>query len=142
MVLIWLPFLLIFAFAARGDTSALHIGFHVSALTLLIGCVAVLRRGVGRWPPRFTQALGRLLQVSVGVSIVGHLLELGVAFLRLGQDGFRNRDTADLWQHGPHVWAANLTVPAMLISQLAVLALVGIVAARTVTATRRASPSP
>lgn len=124
VALIWLPFLSIFAFAAQGDTSFLHISFHVLGIGLLVGAFLVLRGLAVDTMPRAQRLLTRVLTVSVLLALLGHLIELITALVRFAQDGFVNRDTADLWEEGAHLWATNLTIPAMLISQLVVLALV------------------
>lgn len=122
--LVWLPFLSIFVFAALGDTSALHISSHVLALACLVPGVVValrLRRSASGAPRR---VLTTVVAVVVPLAAVGHLAELGVAVARLASDGWVNQDTADIWVTGPHVWAANVTVPAMLVAMLGTVALV------------------
>lgn len=71
------------------------------------------------------------------LAVVGHVAELAVAVGRLAADGSVDRDTSDLWVSGPHQWAANLTVPAMMLSMLAVLVLAG---ATAVQGRRRPEP--
>ena len=39
------------------------------------------------------------------------------------QDGFVNRNTADVWVSGPHFHAANVTIPSMMLSMVTVLVL-------------------
>ena len=122
--LTWLPFLSIFFFASQGDTSFWHISIHVFALTLLgWGCrVAWSARSAAATPAQ--RALGWVLSVTLPLAVLGHVLELLAAVVRLGQDGWVSKDTADLWERGPHLWASNLTIPAMMLSMLAVLAFV------------------
>lgn len=124
LALVWAPFLSIFVFASQGDTSALHIGAHVLALALLVPAVimvwrlrATARSGVRRWTLL-------ILSVSVPAAVAGHLGELVVAVVRLAQDGWRNLDTHDVWEAGPHLWIANLTIPAMMLSMVATVVLV------------------
>ncbi|WP_377642913.1 hypothetical protein [Oryzobacter terrae] len=121
--LVWAPFLSVFLFAALGDTSALHVTSHVFALALLVPAVrvALLLRREG--PSGVGLLLVRVLLVAVPLAILGHVLELGTAVVRLAEDGWVNRDTADIWVEGPHVWAANITVPSMMVSMLVVVAL-------------------
>lgn len=124
LALVWVPFLSIFFFAAQGDTSALHISSHLLALALLIpAAIMVWRlrsaatRGVRRWTLL-------VLAVSVPAAVVGHTGELAVAVVRLAQDGWVNLDTHDVWEAGPHMWIANLTIPAMMLSMVASVVLV------------------
>lgn len=135
--LVWVPFLSIFVFASLGDTSALHISSHLLALACLVPGVVIalrLRRGATRGLCRI---LTTLLAVIVPLAVLGHLAELGVAVARLASDGWVNRDTADIWVTGPHAWAANVTVPAMLVAMIGTVVLVvaDVVA-------RRRSPEP
>ena len=57
--------------------------------------------------PEVAQALDRLGREGV------HRLE----------DGWENKDTADIWVEGPHAIIANITVPAILLSMLTMLVL-------------------
>lgn len=123
LALVWVPFLSIFGFAAIGDSSHPHIAFHLVAIPLLVGAFVVLRR-LGRDGGRTVRVVAAVLLVTVALAVVGHVAELAVAVARFAQDGFQNRDTADLWEHGPHVWASNLTVPAMMLSMVGSLVLV------------------
>jgi hypothetical protein len=123
--LVWVPFLSIFFFASLGDTSHPHLAFHVVALSMLVPAVAMAWQ-VRSWAvTRLQRVLGWVLSVTVPAAVVGHALELGVAFRRFAADGWVDRDTSDLWVSGPHQWAANLTVPAMMVSMLCSLLLVG-----------------
>ena len=124
LALVWVPFLSIFVFAGQGDTSALHIGSHLLALALLVPATIMVWRlraaassGVRRWTLL-------LLSVTVPAAVVGHVGELGVAVVRLAQDGWVNRDTHDVWEAGPHLWISNLTIPAMMLSMVATVVLV------------------
>jgi uncharacterized membrane protein YhaH (DUF805 family) len=124
LALVWAPFLSIFLFASQGDTSALHIASHLLALALLVPATVMVRRlravvpsGVRRW-------VLLALSVTVPAAVVGHVGELGVAVVRLAQDGWVNLDTHDVWEAGPHLWISNLTVPAMMLSMLLSVALV------------------
>ena len=124
LALVWAPFLSIFVFASQGDTSALHITSHLFALGLLVPATAM----VWRWRPEAPTTASRwiltLLSATLLVAVLGHLGELVVAVQRLAQDGWVNRDTADIWEHGPHVTISNVTIPAVLLSMLLTAALV------------------
>lgn len=122
LALVWVPFLSIFGFAAIGDSSHPHIAFHLFAIPLLGGAFVVLRR-LRRDGGRTVRVVAAVLLVTVALAVVGHVAELAVAVARFAQDGFQNRDTADLWEDGPHVWASNLTVPAMMLSMVGSLLL-------------------
>ena len=138
VALVWVPFLSIFGFAAIGDSSHPHIAFHLVAIPLLVGAFVVLRR-LRRDGGRTVRRVAAVLVVTVALAVAGHVAELAVAVARFAEDGFRNRDTADLWEHGLHVWASNLTVPAMMLSMVGSLVLV----AATGLARRRTSdPDP
>lgn len=126
--LIWMPFVLIFVFAAQGDTSFWHISFHLVALALMgWACVIVWaeRRDAAH---KVRRVLAGSLSIVVPLAVVGHLLELAAALVRLAEDGWVNRDTADLWERGLHLWASNLTIPAMMVSMIVVLVLVVVTA--------------
>ena len=131
LALIWASFIVIIPFAAMGDTSFLHIASHLIQLPLL-GAAALLAWRLRRAATtRAQRVLGWVLSVTVPVAFVCILLELAVAVVRLGQDGWANKDTADIWQEGPHFVIANLTVPSMMLSMLAVLILVVVVAVQS-----------
>jgi hypothetical protein len=123
VALVWAPFLSVFVFASLGDTSALHIGSHLLSIALLVAAVLVVRRVLEGTLSRVQRLLARVLATTLTLAVVGNLLELAIAVDRLADDGWANLDTADIWVEGPHVWAANLTVPAMMLSMLAVVAL-------------------
>jgi hypothetical protein len=135
--LVWVPFLSIFVFASLGDTSALHISSHLLALACLVPGVVIARRLRHAATRGLRRILTTVLTVVVPLAVLGHLAELGVAVARLASDGWVNLDTADIWVSGPHVWAANVTVPAMLVAMIVTLVLVvaDVVA-------RRRSPEP
>ncbi|HSO68490.1 MAG TPA: hypothetical protein VLQ67_02520 [Arachnia sp.] len=118
LALVWAPFLSIFVFASQGDTSALHISSHVLALALLIPASLLAWRMRPEAPTRASRWILTILAVSVPVAVLGHAGELAVAVLRLAEDGWVNLDTADIWQHGPHVTISNVTIPAMMLSML------------------------
>lgn len=122
--LIWASFLAIFPFAALGDTSFLHISAHLIQLPLLAAATVVAWRYRHVAVRRAERLLGWVLSVTVPVAFVCILAELVIAILRLKEDGWVNLDTADIWDEGPHLVVANLTVPAMMLSMLTVLALV------------------
>jgi len=121
---VWIAFLAIFPFAAAGDTSFLHIGFHVVQLPMLLAATLLAWRQRRASVTRAQRALGWVLSVSVPAAVVGVGLELVTAVARLAEDGWVNRDTADVWERGPHAVVASLTIPSMMVSMLAVLALV------------------
>lgn len=118
LALVWAPFLSIFVFASQGDTSALHISSHLLALALLIPASLLAWRMRPEAPTRASRWILTILAVSVPVAVLGHAGELAVAVLRLAEDGWVNLDTADIWQHGPHVTISNVTIPAMMLSML------------------------
>lgn len=124
VALVWVPFLSIFGFAAMGDRSHPHLAFHLVALALLVPATVLAWRIRSIARTRAQRVLGGVLSVTVPVAVVGHLLELAVALDRFAADGWVDRDTADLWVSGPHQWAANVTIPAMLLSMVVSLALV------------------
>jgi heme/copper-type cytochrome/quinol oxidase subunit 2 len=124
LALVWAPFLSIFVFASQGDTSALHISSHVVALALLVPAMVMAWRMRPQAPARAARWILTLLSVTLPVAVLGHLGELVVAVQRLAADGWANRDTADIWEHGPHVAIANVTIPAVLLSMMLTAALV------------------
>lgn len=122
--LIWASFLVILPFAAFGDTSFLHIASHLVQLPLLAAASVLAWRSRRAAVGQAQRILTWVLSVSVPVAFLAILAELAIAVLRLREDGWVNRDTADVWEEGPHFVVANLTVPAMMLSMLTVLALV------------------
>lgn len=123
VALVWAPFLSVFVFASLGDTSALHIGSHLLSIALLVGALVLVRAVLREGLSRAQRILAGILATTLTLAVAGNLLELAIAVARLADDGWANLDTADIWVEGPHVWAATLTVPAMLLSMLVVLAL-------------------
>ena len=123
LALVWAPFLSIFVFASQGDTSALHIASHLLALALLIPASLLTWRMRPEAPGRASRWILTILSASVPVAVLGHVGELAVAVLRLAEDGWVNLDTADIWEHGPHVTIASVTIPAMMLSMLLTVAL-------------------
>ena len=128
--LVWIAFLTIFPFAAAGDTSFLHIAAHLVQLPLLVAATLLAWRQRRRATTRVQHALGWVLAVSVPAAVVGVGLELVTAVVRLAEDGWVNRDTADVFESGPHALVASLTGPSMMFSMLAVLAPVRVVGLR------------
>ena len=61
------------------------------------------------------------LQLAKGAGIPPR--ELATALARFADDGFVNRDTADVWVSGPHFHAANVTIPSMMLAMVTVLVL-------------------
>lgn len=123
LALVWAPFLSIFVFASQGDTSALHIASHLLALALLIPASLLTWRMRPEAPGRASRWILTILSAGVPVAVLGHVGELAVAVLRLAEDGWVNLDTADIWEHGPHVTIASVTIPAMMLSMLLTVAL-------------------
>jgi cytochrome bd-type quinol oxidase subunit 2 len=123
VALIWLPFLILPAFAAFGDTSYPHIAFHVLAIPMLVGAVVLTRRLLGETTSTARRWMLRALLLFVPLAVVGHVAELATAIARFAQDGFVNRNTADVWESGPHFHAANITIPSMMLAMVTVLAL-------------------
>jgi hypothetical protein len=124
LALVWVPFLSIFVFASQGDTSALHITSHLFALALLVPATAMAWRLRPGAPTTASRWILTLLSATLPVAVLGHIGELVVAVRRLAQDGWVNRDTADIWEHGPHAAIANVTIPAVLLSLVLTAALV------------------
>ena len=102
VALVWLPFLMLPAFASFGDTSYPH----------LAGTDSAARRG-----------MLRALLLCLTRAVVGHVAELATAIARFAQDGFVNRNTADVWESGPHFHAANVTIPSMMLAMITVVVL-------------------
>lgn len=121
--LVWAAFLTIFPFAAAGDTSALHISAHLVQLPLLVGATVLAWRHRRVAVTRTQRVLGWLLSVTVPAAVLGVSLELVTAVVRLTEDGWVNRDTADVFVSGPHAVVASLTVPSLMLSMLGVIAL-------------------
>ncbi len=137
LALVWTAFVVIFPFAAAGDTSYLHIGAHLVQLPLLLLATALAWRYRRTAVTRPQRALGWVLSVSVPAAVVGVGLELVTAVVRLAEDGWVNQDTADVFEEGPHAAVASLTIPSLMISMVAVLALVVVASVRG----RRSEPA-
>lgn len=140
VVLVWLPFVMLPLFAAFGDTSHPHLAFHLLAIPVLVAALLLARRlladidsTAGRW-------MGRTLLLFVGLGVVGHVAELATAVVRFAEDGFVNRDTADVWESGPHFWAANLTIASLMLAMVTVLVLAVTVAVQERARRRLRSP--
>lgn len=136
--LVWASFLIILPFAAAGDTSYLHIGSHLIQLALLGVASVIAWRFRGTATATGPRVMGALLALSVPAAFVCILAELVVAVMRLGHDGWVNRDTADVWEEGPHFAISAVTIPAVMIS-MAVSAV--LVIAVAVQARRRREPT-
>ena len=93
------------------------------ALSLLVPASVLAWRMRSVAPTRTSRWTLTILSVSIPIAVLGHAGELAVAVLRLADDGWVNLDTADIWQHGPHVTIANVTIPAMMLSMLLSVAL-------------------
>jgi hypothetical protein len=126
LALVWAPFLSLFVFAAAfwGGDSYSHVLFHVLALALLGWAFAELRAARPPSTSRSRRVLTLLLSVSLPLAILGHGVELVMSVVRLVEEGWANVDTDDIFEEGVHAWAANITVPMMLLSMLTTLALV------------------
>lgn len=123
VALIWLPFLMLPAFAAFGDTSYPHIAFHLLAIPMLVAAVVLARRLLVDTDGTARRWMLRALLLFVPLAVIGHVAELATAIARFAQDGFVNRNTADVWESGPHFHAANITIPSMMLAMVTVLAL-------------------
>lgn len=123
VALIWLPFLMLPAFASFGDTSYPHIAFHVLAIPMLIGAFVLVRRLLPETDGTARRWMLRALLLFVPLAVIGHVVELATAVARFAQDGFVNRNTADIWVSGTHSYAAHLTIPSMMLAMVTVLAL-------------------
>jgi len=141
LALVWAPFLSIFVFASQGDTSALHISAHLLALALLVPATVLVWRMRPEAPTAASRWVLSLMSATVPIAVLGHVGELAVAIQRLARDGWVNRDTADIWEQGPHVTISNVTIPALMLSMLLTAALVVVSLRRrgSVTADREAS---
>lgn len=131
IALIWLPFLMLPAFAAFGDTSYPHIAFHVLAIPMLVAAFVLGRRLLVETDSTAQRWMLRALLLFLPLAVVGHVAELATALARFAQDGFVNRNTADVWESGPHFHAANVTIPSMMLAMVTVLALAVVVAVQT-----------
>jgi hypothetical protein len=134
VALIWVPFVSIFGFASPavadvvGDSHP-HIAFHIFSTVLLVGAFVLARRELGEARTRAQRVLLWVISVTVPVSIVGNAVELVAAVRRLADDGWRSLRTPEVFEGpGLHAYGANLTIPGLLLSMLAVLALVVTVA--------------
>lgn len=140
IALIWLPFLMLPAFAAFGDTSYPHIAFHVVAIPMLVGAVVLVRRLRAGSASTAQRRICTALLIFVPLAVLGHVAELATALVRFAQDGFVNRDTADVWVSGPHFHAANVTVPSMMLAMVTVLVLAATAAVQS-RSKKESSPS-
>lgn len=131
IALVWLPFLMLPAFAAFGDTSYPHIAFHVLAIPMLVAAFVLGRRLLVETDSTAQRWMLRALLLFLPLAVVGHVAELATALARFAQDGFVNRNTADVWESGPHFHAANVTIPSMMLAMVTVLALAVVVAVQT-----------
>ena len=123
IALIWLPFLMLPAFAAFGDASYPHIAFHVLAIPMLVGAAVLVRRLLAQTESTAQRRICKALLLFVPLAVLGHLAELATALARFADDGFVNRDTADVWVSGPHFHAANVTIASMMLAMVTVLVL-------------------
>ena len=123
VALVWLPFLMLPAFASFGDTSYPHIAFHVLAIPMLVGAFVVARRLLAGTDSTARRWMLRALLLFLTLAVVGHVAELATAIARFAQDGFVNRNTADVWESGPHFHAANVTIPSMMLAMITVVVL-------------------
>ena len=123
LALIWASFLVFVSFAAAGDTSLHHISAHVVQLPLLAFAAIAAWRFRAAAITRTQRALGWVLSVAVPLALVGIAVELVAAVVHLGQDGWVNQATPDIWESGVHFWAASLTVPTLMLSMLVTLIL-------------------
>lgn len=126
LALIWIPFLSIFGFAnptlaASVGDSYPHIAFHVFAPVLLVTAFVLVQRFRLSAPTRLQRALAWILTVTVPLAVLGNLVELVAAVVRLAQDGWVSLPTPDVFAPGSHLHAlaANVTVPSLMVSMLA-----------------------
>jgi hypothetical protein len=129
VALIWVPFVSIFGFASPavadvvGDSHP-HMAFHIFSLALLTGAFMLARRELREASTRTQRVLLWVISVTVPVAIVGNVVELVAAVRRFADDGWRSLRTPEVFEGpGLHAYGANLTIPGLLISMLAVLAL-------------------
>jgi hypothetical protein len=134
VALVWVPFVSIFAFAspalaeAVGDSHP-HMAFHVFAPVLLVAALVLARRLLREASTRAQRVLLRVLVVTVGVAVVGNIVELVAAVVRFAEDGWRSLRTPDVFEGpGLHAWGASLTIPALMLSMVTVLGLVAVTA--------------
>ena len=131
IALVWLPFLMLPAFAAFGDTSYPHIAFHVLAIPMLVAAFVLGRRLLVETESTAQRWMLRALLLFLPLAVAGHVAELATALARFAQDGFVNRNTADVWESGQHFHDANVTIPSMMLAMVTVLALAVVVAVQT-----------
>lgn len=129
VALVWVPFLAVFGFAsplvadAVGDSYP-HVAFHVLAPLMLVGALVIDRRLLRDAHSRSQRSLLWLLSVTLTVAVVGNLVELAAAVRRLAADGWVSLRTPDVFEGGGlHGVGANLTIPGLMLSMVAVLAL-------------------
>ena len=134
MILVWMPFVAIFAFASPAVNTAIgdsypHIAFHVLAPALLISALVLARRQLRQATTKAQRICLRILMVTLPLALLGNLIELFAAVSRLGEDGWESLKTPDLFeQPGLHTLGANLTIPALMISMLVALVLAAVTA--------------
>jgi hypothetical protein len=133
LALTWVPFLSLFAFASPAVSGSLgdsypHIAFHLFSPALLATAFVVTRRFLRTAPTRLQRVLAGVLVVTLPLAVVGNILELATAVLRFAEDGWVSRPTPDIFETGAHAWAANITVPAHMLSMVTGLVLVVAVA--------------
>ena len=131
LALVWVPFLLIFGFAAPALVDAVgdshpHIAFHLLAGSALVIAFLAARRLLRESERGAQRVLLRVLLVTLPLAVLGNVLELVAAVRRLAEDGWVSRRTEDLFgsEGGLHALAANLTIPAHLSSMVLTLAVV------------------
>lgn len=131
LALVWVPFVLIFGFAAPPLVDALgdshpHIAFHLVSGSALAAAFVGVRRRLRDVRSGVQRVLMRVLLVTLPLAVLGNALELLAAVRRLAADGWVSRRTEDLFgpDGGLHAVAANLTVPAHMVSMVVTLAVV------------------
>ena len=143
VALVWLPFVMLPAFAAAfGDTSYPHIAFHLLAIPILVAALVLARRLLALADSTAQRWMCLALTLFLGLGVLGHVAELATAVVRFAQDGFVNRDTADVWQSGPHFWAANVTIPSMMLAMVTVVVLAVTVALQGRSSGLKSSSTP
>lgn len=144
LALVWVPFLLIFGFAAPAVVDAVgdshpHIAFHLLAGSALAAAFVVVRRLLREPASGVQRVLLRVLLVALPLAVLGNVLELVAAVRRLAEDGWVSRRTEDLFgpEGGLHTLAATLTIPAHMAGMVLTLA---VVVTRAVQRRRRLEP--
>jgi len=134
MILVWIPFITIFAFASPAVSNALgdsypHIAFHLFAPAVLVTALVLARRLLVQAATKGQRTCLRILMVTLPLAVLGNLVELFAAMRRFVEDGWESVKTPDVFNEtGLHMLGANLTIPSLMISMLVALALAAVTA--------------